>query len=231
MPTPLLVLVTTADEDSATALARQLVSERLIGCANLLPVRRSIYLWEGKVCEDPEVLMVMDEFATLGKIPTILNALASYRSAGLRGWPLVQTIGQFEEIYGESGVKNFMGQCSLKMFFQVQDQAGGEDVSKMLGRQTVIDRSSSENAQNAAVRGENLLQADEVRKLADDEMIVIYRNLDPAKVKLAPYYADERMRQLVDDSVAALRDESPSVDVEQLIEDERRKLLEEDASP
>jgi periplasmic divalent cation tolerance protein len=60
MPKPLLVLVTTADEDSAASLARQLVAEHLIGCANLMPVRRSIYMWKGEVCEDPEVLLVME---------------------------------------------------------------------------------------------------------------------------------------------------------------------------
>jgi periplasmic divalent cation tolerance protein len=53
------VLVTAPDEACAAAIARALVEERLIACANLLPQMRSIYRWEGKVVDEPEVLLVM----------------------------------------------------------------------------------------------------------------------------------------------------------------------------
>lgn len=54
-----VVLVTAPSEDVAVTLARTLVEERLIACANLVPKIRSIYRWEGAIHDEPEVLLVM----------------------------------------------------------------------------------------------------------------------------------------------------------------------------
>ena len=53
------VLVTAPDAETGSRLARQLVEERLVACANLLPGVRSIYRWEGAVEDDAEVLLVL----------------------------------------------------------------------------------------------------------------------------------------------------------------------------
>jgi periplasmic divalent cation tolerance protein len=54
-----VVFVTTPNEECATAIARALVQERLIACANLVPGVRSVYRWEGNVEEDDEVLLIL----------------------------------------------------------------------------------------------------------------------------------------------------------------------------
>ena len=54
----LVVLITAPDEEKAAAIARKLVEERLLACANLVPRIRSIYRWEGKICDESEVLIV-----------------------------------------------------------------------------------------------------------------------------------------------------------------------------
>jgi len=54
-----VVLVTAPDSDTAARIARRLVEERWIACANLVPGVRSIYRWEGRVEEDAEVLLVL----------------------------------------------------------------------------------------------------------------------------------------------------------------------------
>ena len=45
--------------DKASELARALVEERLAACVNVLPVARSIYRWQGKLCEEPEHLCLI----------------------------------------------------------------------------------------------------------------------------------------------------------------------------
>jgi periplasmic divalent cation tolerance protein len=61
MSTPELctVLVTCPSMEKAAELAKALVAERLIACANLIPGVRSIYAWKGEVCDEPEVMMVL----------------------------------------------------------------------------------------------------------------------------------------------------------------------------
>lgn len=54
-----VVLMTAPDTETAARLARALVDERLIACANVLPGVTSIYRWEGAVHEDAECLVVM----------------------------------------------------------------------------------------------------------------------------------------------------------------------------
>lgn len=54
-----VVLVTAPNEENAALIARTLVEEGLIVCANLLPNVRSIYKWEGSIADEREVLMVM----------------------------------------------------------------------------------------------------------------------------------------------------------------------------
>jgi periplasmic divalent cation tolerance protein len=54
-----VVLMTAPDADVAGRIANTLVDERLVACANILPGLRSIYRWEGKVCDEPEVLCLM----------------------------------------------------------------------------------------------------------------------------------------------------------------------------
>ena len=54
-----VVLVTVPDGEVGRRLARTLLDERLVACANLLPGVTSLYRWEGEVQEEDEVLLVM----------------------------------------------------------------------------------------------------------------------------------------------------------------------------
>lgn len=55
----LIVFTTFANADDAARVVRALVEERLIACGNLLPGARSLYRWEGKVQDQPEVVVLM----------------------------------------------------------------------------------------------------------------------------------------------------------------------------
>ena len=53
------IYVTATDEAEAELIARTVVGERLAACANLLGSVKSIYWWEGKVCEGKEAALVL----------------------------------------------------------------------------------------------------------------------------------------------------------------------------
>ena len=57
--TDYIVVYVTAPEEEAVDLAKTLVEERLVACVNLVPGLRSIYWWQGKVEDEPEVLCMM----------------------------------------------------------------------------------------------------------------------------------------------------------------------------
>jgi periplasmic divalent cation tolerance protein len=54
-----VVFVTVPNQDVAAHLARTLVEEKLVACVNILPGVRSIYAWQGKICDDSELLCVL----------------------------------------------------------------------------------------------------------------------------------------------------------------------------
>ena len=53
-----VVLITAPDAEAGVRLARCLVEERLAACVNVVPGVRSIYRYEGRVHDDPEVLLI-----------------------------------------------------------------------------------------------------------------------------------------------------------------------------
>ncbi len=56
---PIVVLITAPDAKTARKVATPLVEEGLAACVNVVPGLRSIYRWEGKTCDEAEVLLVV----------------------------------------------------------------------------------------------------------------------------------------------------------------------------
>ncbi len=59
MTEALVVFTAFANEQDAARVARILVEERLVACANLLPGARSIYRWKDAVKDEHEVVVLM----------------------------------------------------------------------------------------------------------------------------------------------------------------------------
>ncbi len=73
------VIFTTCRSDEAEELASRLVEERLVACANLLTGVRSIFHWQGEVCREEEVVVLMETTADrIDSATARLRALHSY---------------------------------------------------------------------------------------------------------------------------------------------------------
>ena len=74
---PLVVLIT-APPERAAELARTLVERRLAACVNILNDMNSIYMWDGKVQEDSEVVMIAK--TTERQLPALIDKVKSLHS-------------------------------------------------------------------------------------------------------------------------------------------------------
>jgi periplasmic divalent cation tolerance protein len=91
-----LALSTAADAAQAQAIARALVEERLIACANLVPGLTSIYRWRDAVQAEPEVLLVMKTRRSLvPRLKERLPELHSYEVPELVVTPLVDGLDPY----------------------------------------------------------------------------------------------------------------------------------------
>ena len=69
----LRVVLCTAPPEAAADIARAVVEPGLAACVNILPGVRSIYWWQGELCDDGESLLVIKTRAE--RVPALTDAL------------------------------------------------------------------------------------------------------------------------------------------------------------
>ena len=90
------VYVTFPSAVSAADTARALLTERLIACANLLPGVKSLYEWEGKMCEEQECVAVFKTTeARMEAMTARIKALHPYEVPCIVALPLVAGYAPF----------------------------------------------------------------------------------------------------------------------------------------
>lgn len=73
------VVLGTAPAKEAELIARMLLEENLIACANLIPGVQSLYRWKGELCNDRETVLVMKvPEKNIAKLLKRLKELHSY---------------------------------------------------------------------------------------------------------------------------------------------------------
>ncbi len=60
----IVMLTTVGDEEQGNLIAGELVRRRQAACVNMVPGVKSFYRWEGKVCHDAEILLVIKTLDT-----------------------------------------------------------------------------------------------------------------------------------------------------------------------
>ncbi|MEE9604645.1 MAG: divalent-cation tolerance protein CutA, partial [Candidatus Scalindua sp.] len=79
MPDYTVIFITTSSLDEAEKIGRALVEEKLVACSNIVSPIRSIYRWQGKICDDKEALIILKTKKKLFKqIEKRVKALHSY---------------------------------------------------------------------------------------------------------------------------------------------------------
>lgn len=54
-----VVVTTVGTEEQANLIGEELVRRRHAACVNIIPIQRSVYRWQGKLCRDSEYLLVI----------------------------------------------------------------------------------------------------------------------------------------------------------------------------
>ena len=85
----IVVLVTIGTADDGARLARALVEEQLVACVNVVGPIRSIYRWEGRVCDEAEHLLVIKTRAALFEAAAArIRALHTYETPEMIALPI-----------------------------------------------------------------------------------------------------------------------------------------------
>jgi periplasmic divalent cation tolerance protein len=55
----IVVITTVGTQEQANLIAEELVGQRRAACVNVLTIARSVYRWQGRVCDDSEYLLII----------------------------------------------------------------------------------------------------------------------------------------------------------------------------
>lgn len=85
----IVAVTTVGNEEQANELSRELVSRRLAACVNILPIRRSVYRWQGKVCEDSEFLLLIKTLeSAFEAVQTTIQEIHEYDLPEILAFPV-----------------------------------------------------------------------------------------------------------------------------------------------
>jgi len=145
------------------------------------------------------VLFLLDEFARIGKIPSIENGLATLRSKKVTICILTQSLAQLDSLYGEEGRKIIADNCSYKAVLKATDADTQEYFSRLVG--TYEKRKVSHNANfeqySGLGRGTGVSKTTEEKRIIKPEEFAYLQDiilLSPSgymRVDKTPYYADK----------------------------------------
>ena len=145
------------------------------------------------------VMIMLDEFNRLGKMPIVVESIETLRTYHGHLAVVTQTIPALDEIYGENTRRALQGNAGVKLYLTPSDEKTIEELSKAVGKttKTVITRSRSigknpfeGRSQSTRTEETSLLPEDEARRLPLDEIIMVVDAQMPVRAKRIQYYDD-----------------------------------------
>ena len=152
-----------------------------------------------------QVMMLLDEFAALGRIPIIAEAISYLPGYNVRVVMVVQTPSQLREVYGAHNAETMLKSLAARIVFAAKDHADAREISDELGYTTVRVKSVSmplmdlgsekgrrSRSQTVSEQRRALLLPQEVKALGSEEAIIFYEGLRPIRCKKIRYFQDRR---------------------------------------
>lgn len=144
-----------------------------------------------------QLLLLIDEFAALGKMQVIVDAIAFIRGYNIRLMPIFQSPSQVRAIYGDQHALGFFQNHTARIVFEPADFSTAKEISDELGTETVSSESKSRpvfggkggtNSESQASRA--LLLPQELTTIGSKTAIVFVRGQRPVKCDKIFYYSD-----------------------------------------
>lgn len=161
------------------------------------------------------VLLLLDEFAALGRLEAVETAFGLMAGYGVQLWPFLQDLAQLRSLYGERA-GTFLANAAVLQAFGTTDHTTAKLLADMLGQSTVLQTSHS-NSQGTSSQGwfdagstsrqsgtsigptgRPLLMPDEIRRLDARQQLLFVQGQPPVLAGKLRYFDEPDMAELVD---------------------------------
>jgi type IV secretion system protein VirD4 len=155
-----------------------------------------------------QVMMLLDEFTALGRIPIIAESISYLPGYNVRVVLVIQTPAQLREVYGANGAETMLKSLAARIVFAPKDFPDAREISDELGFTTVpvktlsrpafdLGTGQSRRSRSISISDQRraLLLPQEVKALGADDAIVFYEGLRPIRCKKIRYFTDRRFKE------------------------------------
>ena len=147
------------------------------------------------------LLLLLDEFPSLGRLDFFETALAFIAGYGLKAFLIAQSLNQLEKAYGPNNA--ILDNCHIRFTYAANDDKTAKRISDLLGQATEkkLQKSYSGSGIFLTHRSESeheyarpLLTPAEVNQLSQDDGILLMGGLLPYRARKVRYFLDPRFR-------------------------------------
>lgn len=152
--------------------------------------------------ETMPMLMLIDEFARLGRIEGIFNALATLRSKKVMVMLAFQSLAQMETIYSKEEARTLTDNCRVKVICEVSDPETGRTVADWAGKYR--DKKETLNGgkgrhKSYSYEDRNIIETSDLITLTKtQEVILIISGIGYLRIKKCYYFLDEKIKKLAE---------------------------------
>ncbi|MCC7464509.1 MAG: type IV secretory system conjugative DNA transfer family protein [Gammaproteobacteria bacterium] len=150
-----------------------------------------------------QVLVLLDEFTALGRIPIIAESISYLPGYNVRVLLVIQTPAQLREVYGPNGSETMLKSLAARIVFAPKDMSDAREISEELGNTTVKVKAYSraqmgfgdtkrQNNVNVSEQRRALLLPQEVKDLGSDRALIFCEGLRPIRCQKIRYFKDRR---------------------------------------
>ena len=197
-PTSLYLVVPPSDIDRLKPLTRLVINQIL----RLNTQEMKFENGRSVASYDHRLLLMIDEFPSLGRLEIMQTALAFMAGYGIKAYLITQDVGQLTAAYGGLGGRDetIMANCHIQVAFAPNKLDTMELLSKLAGTTTVRTETKSYSGTRMAIRTHVMVNAqeserplltpDEVRRLPADDALIFVAGHAPIYGRRIKYYED-----------------------------------------
>ena len=150
------------------------------------------------------VQLFLDEFANcIGKIPNFDKTIAVIRSQKINAWIYLQSLSQLTALYGKDAANVILDNCDWLVFGGGKSVETTEQLSKMMGKQTIKSRNNTKSKGNQSSfsiqdqgLGRDLLDPAEIGRLPRNKCLILCTNEYSYLDDKFPIFQDKRFQAM-----------------------------------
>lgn len=141
------------------------------------------------------VYVLYDEFGH-STIPNFVETANTIRAYKVSLSIVLQSISQLSSKYGKDNANSVLGGFATYLCYAGSDPETASFFERIIGKKRITQHPGTEEYYNEQYREQNLINANEVRTLADDQTLIVTKNRDPVLIPSKGYYQLGKFKRL-----------------------------------